>query len=194
MLFTVVAVVVGLALGLLTGGRLQHVGDHHFRGAPLLVAGLVIQGLSGRIGGDGLTVPLVIVSYLLLIAFAVANLAVLGMGVVLIGLLMNFATIAVNGGMPVRRSAVVAAGIASWDEVDDLDMHEKRHLERPDDDLMVISDIIPVPMLREVLSFGDLVMVVGVADVLVHLLHPAPARRRDYAETGPPENTVSRDR
>lgn len=177
MFFTAVAVVVGLALGLLTGGRLEHLGERRFRGAPLLVAGLVVQFGSGWLGDD-LTVPLVIVSYLLLVAFAGMNLHLLGMGVVLVGLLMNFATIAWNGGMPIRRSAVVAAGIADWDEVDELEMHDKRHLERPDDDLMVLSDIIPVPVLREVLSFGDVAMAVGVTDVLVHLLRPLPARRR----------------
>lgn len=180
MFFTVVAVVVGLAIGLLTGGRLQHLGERRFRGAPLLVAGLVVQVASGWFG-RGPTVPLVVVSYVLLVAFAAANLPLLGMGVVLVGLLMNFTTIAVNGGMPVRRSAVVASGIASWHEVDRLDMRRKRHLQRPDDDLMVISDIIPVPVLHEVLSFGDLVMSVGVMGVLVHLLRPVPARRR-YAD------------
>lgn len=179
MFFTAVAVVVGLALGLLTGGRLEHLGDRRFRAVPLLGAGLVVQFTSGWLG-EALTVPLVVVSYVLLIAFAAANLAVVGMGVVLVGLAMNFTTIAWNGGMPVRPEAIVAAGIADWDEVDQLDMHRKRHLERPGDDLMVISDIIPVPVLGEVLSFGDLVMSVGVADVLVHLLHPVPmARRRE---------------
>lgn len=177
MFFTAVAVAVGLALGLLIGGRLEHLGERRFRAAPLLVAGLVVQLASGWFG-RGPTVPLVVVSYVLLMAFAGANLHLLGMGVVLVGLTMNFVTIAWNGGMPVRRSAVVAAGIVGWDEVDQLDMHEKRHLERPDDDLMVISDIIPVPVLHEVLSFGDLAMSVGVTDVLVHLLRPLPARLR----------------
>lgn len=177
MYFTAVGVVVGLALGLLTGGRLEHLGERRFRGAALLAAGLVVQFASGWLGEDR-TVALVIVSYLLLLAFAGANVHLVGMGVVLIGLAMNFVTIAWNGGMPVRREAVVAAGIADWDEVEQLEMHQKRHLERPDDDLMVISDIIPVPVLREVLSFGDIVMSVGVVDVLVHLLQPLPMGKR----------------
>lgn len=176
MYFTAVAVVVGLALGFLTGGRLDHLAERRFRLPGLLVAGIVVQATSGWFG-DGLTVPLVLVSYVLLTAFCALNLPVVGMGIVLLGLSLNFLTIAVNGGMPVRRSAVVAAGIAEWHEVDRLELHDKRHLERPDDDLMVISDIIPVPVLREVLSFGDLVMSVGVADVLFRLLKPRPGRR-----------------
>lgn len=175
MFFTAVAVVVGLALGLLTGGRFEHLGNRRFRAPALLAVGLVVQALSGRVGGS--TIALVIVSYLFLIAFCAANLRIVGMGVVLVGLAMNFTTIAVNGGMPVRRSAVVAAGIAEWHELDELEIHDKRHLERADDDLMILSDIIPVPVLHEVLSFGDIVMSVGVADVLVHLLRPVPGRR-----------------
>ncbi|MBW3668797.1 MAG: DUF5317 domain-containing protein [Actinobacteria bacterium] len=176
MYFTAVAVVVGLALGFLTGGRLDHLAERRFRLPGLLVAGLVVQATSGWFG-DGATVPLVLVSYVLLVVFCAANLAVVGMAVVLLGLSLNFLTIAVNGGMPVRRSAVVAAGIAEWHEVDELELHAKRHLERPDDDLMVISDIIPVPVIHEVLSFGDLVMSVGVADVLFRLLKPRPGAR-----------------
>jgi len=188
MFFTAVAVVVGLTLGLLTGGRLEHLGNRRFRAPALLVAGLVVQFASGRFGDA--TVALVILSYLFLMAFCAANLRIVGMGVVLVGLAMNFTTIAVNGGMPVRRSAVVAAGIAEWDELDELEIHDKRHLERPDDDLMVLSDIIPVPVLHEVLSFGDIVMSVGVADVLVHLLRPPRGRRYDEEEA----NESSRDR
>ncbi len=176
MYFTAVAVVVGLALGFLTGGRLGHLAERRFRLPGLLVAGLVVQGVSGWFG-NGPIVPLVLLSYVLFVAFCAANLAVVGMPIVLLGLSLNFLTIAVNGGMPVRRSAVVAAGIAEWHEVDRLELHDKRHLERPDDDLMVISDIIPVPVLHEVLSFGDLVMSVGVADVLFRLLKPRPGHR-----------------
>lgn len=176
MYFTAVAVVVGLALGFLTGGRLDHLAERRFRLPGLLVAGIVVQATSGWFG-DGLTVPLVLVSYVLLTAFCALNLPVVGMGIVLLGLSLNFLTIAVNGGMPVRRAAVVAAGIAEWHEVDELELHAKRHLERPDDDLMVISDIIPVPVIHEVLSFGDLIMSVGVADVLFRLLKPRPGAR-----------------
>jgi hypothetical protein len=180
MLFTAVAVVAGLAIGLATGGRMQHLAEHRFRAWQLLVGGLVVQALSGRLGGDGWAVALVIVSYVLLMAFVARNLHMIGMGVVLIGLFLNFTTIAVNGGMPVRRSAIVAAGIKEWHEIDEENvvLDKKRHLERPDDDLMLISDIIPVPGFRYVLSFGDIVMSVGVADVLMHMLRPVQTRRR----------------
>jgi hypothetical protein len=170
MLFTAVAVAVGIAIGLLTGGRLQHIGERTFHAVPLLVLGVALQLASGLL--DDVSVLLVLVSYVALLAFCATNLRIVGMGVVLVGLAMNALVIGVNGGMPVRRSAVVAAEIAGYEDLPEIRLKGKRHFEDEDDRLMFLADIVPVPPLREVLSFGDLVMSVGVADVLVHLLRP----------------------
>ena len=173
--FTIVAVVVGLAVGLALGGRPRHLGERPFRAWPLLAAGLVVQAVSTWVGG-GAGFTLLLTSYVLLVAFAAANAHIVGMVLIVLGLGLNALTIAVNHGMPVRRSAIVAAHIAEPGEDVGLDGRGKRHLERGSDRLMPISDIIPVRELRQVLSFGDLVLSVGVADVMVHLLKP-PRRR-----------------
>lgn len=176
MLFTAVAVAVGLALGLLTGGRFRHLEKRAFAGLPVLVVGVALQLASGLLAD--VSVTLVLVSYAALLLFAALNLRLIGMGVVLVGLAMNSVVIAVNGGMPVRRSAVVAAGIAAHDELPEIRLKGKRHFEDEDRDgddrLMFLADIVPVPVLHEVLSFGDLAMSVGVADVVAHLLRPVP--------------------
>lgn len=190
MLFTAVAVAVGIAVGLLTGGRLQHLGERTFHAVPLLVAGVALQLLSGVL--TGVSVALVLLSYVLLLAFCGLNLRLVGMGVVLAGLAMNSLVIAVNGGMPVRRSAVVAAGIAGYDDIPEIRLEGKRHFEDDDDRLMFLADIIPIPLLQEVLSIGDVVMSVGVASVLAHLLRPPrpPRHNSDYFGT----NADSRDK
>lgn len=162
------AVVAGVTIGLLRGGRFGNLGEATFRLWPLLVLGVVVQG-AAAFTAEG-AVPLILASYAILLAFCLANLQHAGMGVVFVGIAMNFAVIAANGGMPVRAEAIVAAGIVERDEVPALEFGSKRHLEREDDRLMVLADIIPVPVAGEVLSFGDLAMAVGVADVLVHLL------------------------
>jgi hypothetical protein len=77
--------------------------------------------------------------------------------------------------MPVREDAVVAANIAEPGELAGVDLGPKRHLADDSDRLMVLSDIIPVSFTREVLSFGDLVVSLGVADVVYHLLRRRPA-------------------
>ncbi len=169
--FIAVAIVVGVALGLLTGGSFERLGTVSFRVAPLLALGVVVQVIAGFVSAPwGLR--LVVTSLSLLAAFALANLHFGGMGLTFLGIAMNLTVITVNGGMPVRPAAVVAAGVSSAEEAPSLDFGAKRHLERPDDRLMWLADILPVPVAREVLSFGDLVMSVGVASLLVNLLRP----------------------
>lgn len=179
--FIVVAIAAGVLIGLLRGGSVRNLENVAFRWWPVLVAGLLVQATSSFVGGT-LGVALLVASYGVLLAFAAANIRLAGMGLVVVGMAMNASTIAVNGGMPVRASAIVAADIAEWDELDELSYGTKRHLERPDDRLMLLSDIIPVPVLRQVLSFGDLVLSVGVADLIVHLL---VVRRRPRGLTTP---------
>ncbi len=171
MRFTIVAVAVGVLIGLLAGGRPRHIAGRAFRFWPLLLAGLTLQVASAAVGSTPGFV-LLLSSYLLLLAFAVGNASLTGMWLVALGIGLNMVAIGVNGGMPVRPSAVVAAGIAEPEDVHEFDVGGKRHLERPSDRLTAISDIIPVPPLAEVLSFGDILMNVGLADVIVHLMRP----------------------
>ena len=179
-MFIAVAIAVGILVGILRGGRFANLGDAAFRVWPLLVLGVVVQG-AAAFTGEG-AVPVILVSYVLLLAFCALNLTHAGMGVVFVGIALNLVVIGVNGGMPVRQEAIVAAGIAEHDEVPDLDFGEKRHLETEDDRLLVLGDIVPVPFAREVLSFGDLAMSVGVAAVLANLLR---ARQRQSWEGSP---------
>jgi hypothetical protein len=109
---------------------------------------------------------LLIASYLLLLGFCGANLGLRGMSVVAIGIALNAAVITLDRGMPIRtsRGEVVAT--------------VKHHRERPSDRLMPLADIIVVPPINQALSFGDLIMLVGLVDVLVHRSRPASARPR----------------
>lgn len=185
--FIAVAIVAGLAIGLARGGRFSNLGDATFRLWPLLVLGVVVQGAAAFTAEAG--VGLIVASYVLLLAFCVANLQRVGMGVVLVGIAMNVTVIAINGGMPVRAEAIVAAGIVDErEQVDELAFGTKRHLESNDDELTVLGDIIPVPVVGEVLSFGDLAMSVGVAAVLTNLLRRRPVRPTSLASTASPDS------
>ena len=128
---------------------------------------------------------MVLISYVGLLAFAIANIRLVGMPVVLVGLLCNLAVISANGGMPVRADAIVAAHVAEREALDTLDFGAKRHLEQDDDVLTFLGDIIPVRPTREVVSFGDLILAIGIADVIFRLLKPVEvrARREERAET-----------
>lgn len=182
------AILFGIALGLISGGRLANLTEPSFRATPLLVAGVGLQVLSSFV--DAAAVPLILASYALLVLFAGANVHHVGMLVVLTGLLCNFVVIAANGGMPVRAAAIAAAGGVEAHQVQELDFDNKHHLERPGDRLTVLGDIFPVPApgFRQVVSFGDLVMAVGMADVIVHWLRrgPRPALAVGTAEAVEP--------
>jgi hypothetical protein len=168
MVFTALAVAAGLLIGLLAGGSLRRLGERHFRLWPLLPLGVALQfPFVDRLGFGGL-----LASYACLLVFALANIRLAGMGLVAIGIALNTVPIALNRGMPVDRDAVVAAGIVPARRLDSLHLDRKHHLERPSDDAMVLADIIPVRPVKEVLSFGDVVLAVGVADVIYHLMRP----------------------
>lgn len=168
-MFILVAVVAGLALGLLRGGSLSGLGETSLRLRSLLVLGIVAQAASAFVSRGA--VALLLVSYALLLAFGMANLGHTGMGVVCIGIGLNFVVIAANDGMPVRAEAIEAAGIADRQDAESLDFGTKRHLETDDDRLTFLGDILPLRPASEVLSFGDLVLAVGVADVVFHRVH-----------------------
>ena len=175
-MFIAVAIVAGIVIGLVRGGSFERLAEASFRLWPLLILGIVVQG-AAAFTADG-AVPLILASYVLLLVFTALNLHHAGMGVVFVGIALNVAVIGVNGGMPVRADAIVAAGIVEREQIPSLDFGSKRHLETEDDHLTVLGDIIPVPVAEEVLSFGDLAMSVGVAAVLVNLLR----RRRGPAD------------
>jgi hypothetical protein len=179
MWYTLVAVAVGLVAGLLAGGRFGNLATRDFRGWALLPVGVVVQLVPDLVGAaEDAAFVFLAASYACLALFALLNLHVVGMAVVTVGLVLNLAPVLANEGMPVRAEAAVAARIIDWDEIGRIEFDPKHHLETPDDRFMVLADIIPVRPLREVLSFGDLVMAVGIADVLFRLLKPAGARRR----------------
>ena len=189
-MYALIAVVVGLVAGLARGGRFSHLASRPFRFGWLLVSGLVLQVLTELAHLPHLLdMTAVLVSYATLAMFAAGNLNLGGMGLVAVGLLLNIVPIALNGGMPVRPSAIVRSGIVRRaDQVHTLRFGGKRHLERPGDQMMVLADILPDWVFHEVLSFGDLVLSMGIAAVVVNLLQP-PRRHRRLAR--PPDTEGS---
>ena len=177
--YPLVAVAAGLVLGRVTGGRFGHLARSRFRWWPLLVLGLGIQ-VAVEGGGPPAPFAWLLVSYACLLVFVAANLPLAGMGVVFIGITLNLAAIAANHGMPVRESAARAAGVIGPGQSMEFD-GVKHVAEDRGTRVRVLGDIVPVPALRQVLSFGDLIISVGVADLMVFLMRP---RRRRAPRPG----------
>ena len=174
--FTAVAVVGGLVLGLVLGGRPSNLGRQPLRWWPVLLLGIVLQAAAEILDvRQSVGIALVYASYAAMIVFALRNLRLVGMPIVLLGLVLNTLVIGVNGGMPVREEAILAAGHLQPDEIATVDFGAKRHLEDDSDRLVFLGDVIPLRITREVLSFGDLLLAFGIANVLFRLLRPAGA-------------------
>ena len=173
MWFTAITVAVGALIGLAVGGRPRHLPEHTFHLWPLLLGGLALQVIVEATGHSTVGVVLVVISYFLLLAFGALNLRLTGMGVVMVGMAMNLVPIAINAGMPVRASALADADIAtSVDDAQYVNLRGERHLEEDDDRLTFLGDIIPIPALKQVVSFGDLVLSIGTITLIVGLLRP----------------------
>lgn len=182
MLVYAIAVAVALLVPAATRGSYRRLLEVEWHWGILLFAGLALQiyldyaGMP-RARWHDVGFGLLIASYVLIIGFIGRNLVLRGMGVVLIGVLCNFVVIAANQGMPVDVPA-------AWAQEDWMQPSVKHHPQQTDDRLRFLSDII---VLREpfdaVLSFGDLILAVGLADVAFH----ASRRRRPRAPvTGDP--------
>lgn len=100
-------------------------------------------------------------SYLLLLAVLAVNRRFPGAALMAAGLTMNLAVVALNGGMPVGRDALIAAGADGMIVIEDRARH---HLMSDDDVLQPLADVVPVPSpFGVVLSIGDVLLYAGLA-------------------------------
>ena len=112
------AAIAGILLGLLSGGRLGALGELRIRRVELAYAAIALQiaafpsGVLPWSTPDGVARGLWLVSFALLVGFAVVNRAVRGVALVFAGLASNLAAVVANGGlMPASPHAIRAAGL-----------------------------------------------------------------------------------
>lgn len=183
----VVAVLVGLAAGRLArplGARSLRL---HLRRLPFLAAGAVGTALAQALDGDLATLVLA-GSLAVLLAFVAANAHVTGVVVIGCGLFLNLIAVVLNNGMPVRGGALVAADVVEADELASTSFDGARHLETSSDRVAVLGDVLPISVAREVVSFGDLIVMAGAADAVREAARRrqrawGAARREDYRST-----------
>src|SRR5713101_637509 len=105
-----------------------------------------------------MTFWLLVASCVLILAFAARNLVLRGMGIVLIGIACNALVITANQGMPVKIPP-------EWKNETWTQATVKHHPQQADDKLRFLSDIIVLKgRFDSVLSFGDLILLVGLCD------------------------------
>jgi hypothetical protein len=113
--FILYALVIGLLVGSLLGGRWLALGAIQFRWAPLILVGFLAQvvlfseAVAERVGDAG---PLLyVVTTLMVGAAVVRNLRIPGMPLIVLGAVSNMAAILANGGfMPAAPDALASIG------------------------------------------------------------------------------------
>jgi hypothetical protein len=174
MKLTLVVLSIALVAGMLAGGRLSNLASVRIRWTVLALLGLALQVVP--VPGAVLPLALLYASFALLAVFAVRNLRLAGFVLILVGLASNFTVIAVNGGMPVTRHALVASGQADTLSLLVRDGGAKHHLASSSDSLLPLGDVIPIKGVDQAVSVGDVLTYLGVMWLIVWcMLRRAPA-------------------
>jgi hypothetical protein len=162
----VLAIAIGVALLIpaITRGSYARLFGTEWHLGWLLFLGLAIQIVLEyytlpRARWHDLGFGLLVASYVLILGFVARNFVLRGMGIVAIGIACNFLVILLNQGMPVKIPV-------KWQQESWAQPTVKHHLQQPDDKLRFLSDIIVLKDPYDtVLSFGDLILAVGLCDV-----------------------------
>jgi hypothetical protein len=167
-MFILYAVIIGLGLGVLVGGRVSGIGAIHFRWGWLAVLGFGIQvvlfsaPVTERIGSLG--VPIYVGSTALVLVALLRNAALPGLWIVALGAFSNMAAIATNGGyMPAAPGALAALGRGAETVYSNSSVVAHPALE-PLTDVFAIPHGIPF---ANVFSVGDVLIGLGVAVAIV---------------------------
>ena len=160
MLLAGVLIVLGLIVGLATGGSVKTLADTRFQRLEILVAGLALQLAVTFLPGTffeerGFLLILIASAAAALFMFFNRNLP--GMALAAIGLALNVIVISLNSGMPVSLRAIEIANAPEF-------AAEGEHVLLDDSTkLPWLTDVVPIPIAGSVLSVGDLFLAVGLA-------------------------------
>lgn len=187
MVLLLVAVLSGLTAGLLRrplGARAVRL---RVTGLPLLAAGAAGTATAQLLDGERASLAMGI-ALAVLLGFVGCNTHLTGIAVIGVGLLLNLVAVVVNNGMPVRGDALVAAGLLEPEDLATAELAGPRHLESSRDRLGILGDVLPVRVTHEVLSFGDLMILLGAGDAVRELTRRrrrmwSAEERRAYVST-----------
>jgi uncharacterized protein DUF5317 len=165
---TVAAATVGGLIGFARGGSLAQLAQIPIRWpwlaglAWLVQVALFVSPLAPAL--QPWEIVIYLLSVVLLGMVILANRTLPGVALFGVGLLLNAATMAANGGyMPVSEAALRATGeTANLEALQAGDRRQKAVLMRADSPLWFLGDVLPLPAIGKVYSVGDLVAAAGV--------------------------------
>ena len=172
-----VAALAGVVLGYVLGGRVANLASLRLKWIWLVLVGLILQLLIFPLFSDRPvllygTVPLHILSYVLVFVFLVLNLRVRSLLMLGCGALLNFAAIAANSGrMPASVTALERAGLTvAAESLANVGSHGNILLMGESTRLNILGDWLYLPKwipLATAFSIGDLLIMIGLAWMIV---------------------------
>jgi hypothetical protein len=166
--FILYAVLIGLVLGYVLGGRLSGLATIDFHWPWLAIGGFLVQLVlfsdAVRLGVGDLGPPLYVASTAGVLIAVIRNIRIPGMALVALGAGSNFIVIVANGGyMPASEAALTAVG-------DGLEPGYTNSAIVADPVLAPLSDVYALPSwlpYANVFSVGDVLIALGVVVVIV---------------------------
>jgi Family of unknown function (DUF5317) len=169
MILLLTPVLVGVLVGYAVGGRLTNLLSARFRALWLLWSAAAVQAAQyylpwlRRWVQDDLGIPMLAVVFAIVLLWVARNVVEwprplrLAAGLIVLGAILNGLVIAANGRMPyVPQAAVLAHLPATF-------VGPKNQPADGGTRLALLGDVIPVPLLRKVISAGDLLIAAGVS-------------------------------
>jgi hypothetical protein len=171
----IVVLLIAVLLGYLAGGRLGRFGSVHLHWWGLAFVGVALQALPtpsiGEVDPHLAGTATLIASYVLLLLFLGVNRWIPAARLMALGLGLNLAVVALNGGMPVSAWAIRETSGSAVQQLPTVESSPKHHLMTDDDVLAPLGDVIPLPPpAGVVLSIGDVLLYAGVAWFVIQVM------------------------
>jgi DHA3 family macrolide efflux protein-like MFS transporter len=181
-------VVLGLIAGLLAGGRLDHLAGVRLRWAGLLFGAVIVRFGTEVALDAGVPVAITLQLPLMAAAFGIlalglwANRRYPGLLIAFIGVALNGLVVVVNGGrMPIWETSLQAIGLTAADVTSPFHIVLSTELDAEFlAALGPLADVIPMPIIQNVASIGDVFLAVGLGFFLFASLVRGPGEPLEH--------------
>ncbi len=178
--FTLTVLLLAVLVSYLRGGRLHRIANAPMRWSGLLFLGLAVQAgveFAARqhliLNGETAVSVALVSSRVLVLIWVLRNRHLPGVLLIGTGLVLNATVIAANGGMPVDRAAIDALGLEGTR------IPVGRHTPLTDDTLLPwLGGIWAIPLLRSIVSIGDVILALGLLPLTHGLMSYRPVLER----------------
>ena len=190
-------IVLVIVVALLRGGSLRNLAALQLRWLPLVIAGFVLQLLIFTPFAHSplvafATVPIYVLSMILLVIWVAANWRIPGMALIAIGLALNVIAITANGGhMPVSPESARYAGTIGNYSSEGAFVANNSIATQANVRFWPLTDIIAIPQqvpFANVLSIGDVLLTIGVGSLCYRTIRRAPAPAKPAPAAGSVES------